>query len=155
MDYKELLDRSRIYLDEQMHLCNSVYGLDGCNRMDYEQETGQMIFSSLAYPRIVAEFLIAGSVSARSNTWLWSWDNPYLLDNVVGEMWKVKEYGEQYGIYKLVEPKWEAGEEDGWDMTAIAAYILKAKGAYKFPSDEIMSFALFMNIRKAGEGAML
>jgi len=155
MDYTDLLHRAKKYLEEQMHLCNSLYGLDACNRMDYEQETGQMIFSSLAYPKIVTGFLIAGSVSTRSNTWLWSWDNPYLLDKVIGDMWKVREYGERNSIYKLVEPKWEAREEDGWDMTAIAAYILKAKGAYKFPSDEIITFALFMKIRKVGEGIII
>jgi hypothetical protein len=155
MEYQDLLTEASRYLDQQIHICNLVYGLDACNRMDYEQETGQMIFSSLAYPKIITEFIIAGSVSQRSNTWLWSWDNPYLLDNVVGDIWKVREYGEQHSIFKLVEPKWNAQEQDGWDMTAIAAYILKAKGAYKFLSDEIISFALFLNIRKAGEGAML
>lgn len=152
MDYQDLLDRSKIYLEEHMHTCNAVYGLDGCNRMDYEQETGQMIFSSLAHPKIIADFRIAGSVSEISHTWLWSWDNPYLLDNIVEELWKVKEYGEKHGFNKLVEPKWNATIEDGWDMTAIAAYVLQAKGAYRFPSDEIITFALFMNIRKAGEG---
>jgi hypothetical protein len=155
MDFKELLDRSKNFLEEQMQLCNTLYGLDGCNRMDYEQETGRMIFSSLAYPEIITDFRIAGSVSGRSYTWLWSWDNPYLLDKVVGEVWKVKEYGEQHSIYKLVEPRWEATEEDGWDMTAITAYILEAKGAYRFPSDEIMTYAVFMDIRKVGENVML
>ena len=147
MEFEELLQLSKVYLDARIRRCNTAYGLDKCNRMDYEQETGKMVFSSLATPKIVAEFQIAGSVSSRSNTWLWAWDNPYLLDNVVKEVWKVKEYGEQHHIYKLVEPRWEATEDQGWDMTAIAAYILKAKGAYKFPSDKIMTFAVFTGIR--------
>ena len=148
MVYEEILRLSRVYLKEQINICNTAYGLDNCNRMDYEQETGKMIFSALATPKIISTFMIAGSVSARTNTWLWSWDNPYLLENVVKEMWKVRESGEKHHIYKLVEPKWEATEDEGWDMTAIAAYILKAKGAYKFPSEKIMTFAIFTGIRR-------
>ncbi len=148
MEFNELLNKSRIYLEDQISRCNSKYGLDQCNRMEYEQEKGQMIFSSLATPKIIADFQIAGSFSRDSGTWLWSWDNPYLLDNVVETMWKVKEFGEKHGIYQLVEPTREAGEEEGWDMTAIAAYVLKAKGAYRFPSDLIMTFAIFTGIRK-------
>jgi len=148
MEFEELLQLSLVYLEEQQEDCNAGYGLNKCNRMDYEQETGKMVFSSLATPKIITTFQIAGSFSSQSNTWLWSWDNPYLLENVVKELWKVKEYGEQHHIYKLVEPRWEATEDQGWDMTAIAAYIHKAKGAYKFPSDKIMTFAVFTGIRR-------
>jgi hypothetical protein len=148
MEYADLLALARAYLDEQVSLCNKVYGLDSCNRMDYEQETGQMVFSSLATPKIITTFQVAGSVSLHSNTWLWSWDNPYLLDKVVEEIRKVREYGMKHHLYKLAEPKWEATEEDGWDMTAVASYILKAKGAYKFPSDKILTYAVFTGIRK-------
>ena len=147
MEFEELLRHSRVYLEEQQEICNTRYGLHRCNRMDYEQETGQMIFSALATPKIITSFQIAGSVSSRSNTWLWSWDNPYLLEKVVNELWKVKQYGEKHHIYKLVEPKWEATEDEGWDMTAIAAYILQARGAYRFPSDGIITYAVFTAIR--------
>jgi len=92
-------------------------------------------------------FHMVGSVSDRSNTWMWSWDNPYLLDNVKEEMLKVKAYGEKNGIEKLIQPKWSGNEDDGWAMTAIAARILKAKGAFSFLSDEMMIYVVFSDVR--------
>ncbi len=149
-EFDDLLKRSLAYLDEQQRICNMKYKLNTCNRMEYEQETGEMIFSALGVPKVITIFQVVGSVSEKSNTWLWSWDNPYLLDKVNEEIWKVKEYGEKNDISKLKEAKWEAGDQDGWDMTAIAAYVLKAKGAYRFPSDEIMTYVVFTSIRQVG-----
>ena len=39
-----------------------------------------------------------------------------------------------------------AEEVDGWEMTAISAYLLKAKGAYRVPTGKTFSFMLFMEI---------
>jgi hypothetical protein len=53
-------------------------------------------------------------------------------------------------ILKTNKPtaKWSADIVDGWDMAAISAYILKAKGVYRVPSDDnkLFSFMLFKKI---------
>ena len=46
-------------------------------------------------------------------------------------MVKVKEYGAKHGFPALTTAKWDADEVDGWEMTSITAFILKAKGAYR------------------------
>lgn len=48
----------------------------------------------------------------------------------------------------LLTAKWSADIVDGWDMAAISAYILKAKGVYRVPSDDnkLFSFMLFKKI---------
>lgn len=92
-------------------------------------------------------YQVVGSVSDRSNTWMWSWDNPYLLDNVKEEMLKVKAFGKKHGIDKLIQSKWPGTEDDGWAMTAIASRVLKAKGAFSFISEEMMIFVVFSDIR--------
>ena len=48
-----------------------------------------------------------------------------------------------HGIWQLTTPKWEADETDGWEMTSISAYILQAKGAYRMPTADLFSFAIF------------
>ncbi|WP_409035712.1 DUF6882 domain-containing protein [Pedobacter africanus] len=64
-------------------------------------------------------------------------------------MGKVKSYGESRGFKKLIDRKWKADEIDGWEMTAIAAYVLKAKGAYRVPSkdEKLFLFMIFKNIK--------
>ena len=149
--YLELLEESRIYLDTHQEECEQEFRLNQFNRMDYEQETGKMIFSDVGViPRVVADYQIVGSLSERSNTWLWAWDNPYLLENTIQDIWEVKEMGDKNDIEKLISPKWEATKQDAWDMTAIAAYLLKAKGAYSFLSDDIRVFVILKQIKTIG-----
>ena len=150
----ELIRSSRIYMKKQRAHCERHFKLGQYNRMDYEQETGKMIFSDVGViPRVVADFQIVGSLSSRSDTWLWAWDNPYLLENTVTAVREVRKFGEENCITKLTEPKWKAEEKDAWDMTAVAAYILKALEMYAFPSDEIMVFTILTSIKPIGTGS--
>jgi hypothetical protein len=145
--YKNLLKQSREYLLKQQETITRQFGLDDYEQMDYEQETGKMIFTLKGGRMVRMSFQAVGSVSDRSNTWMWSWDNPYLLENITEEMLKVKSFGEKNGIEKLTNPKWPGNDDDGWEMTAIATWVLKAKGAFSFLSDEMMIFVVFTDIK--------
>ena len=63
----------------------------------------------------------------------------------------MKEYGLRRNFEKLITPKWTADQYDGWEMTAIASYLLKTKGAYRVPASngKLFSFMIFKNIRWA------
>lgn len=149
----ELIRNSRVYMKKQHARCEQLFKLEQYNRMDYEQDTGKMIFSNVGViPRLVADFQIIGSLSSRSNTWLWAWDNPYLLENTATAVREVRKFGEERGIQKLIEPRWKAEEKDACDMTVVSAFILKALETYSFPSDEIMVYTILTNIKPIGPG---
>jgi hypothetical protein len=149
--YQELLYESRLYLDSQQATCEQKYRLNQFNRMDYEQESGKMVFSDVGViPRVVADYQIVGSLSERSHTWMWAWENPYLLENTFQDIWKVKEFGDQNNVDRLTSPTWRATEQDAWDMTSIAAHLLKASGAYSFQSDDIRVFVIFTRVKTIG-----
>ena len=151
LQYLDLLEESRLYLESQQTECDRKYELNQFARMHYEQETGRMIFSNEGtFNKVVADYQIVGSLSGRSNTWLWAWDNPYLLENTIQDSWKVKEFGDKNNIDNLTNSKWEASEQEALDMTAIAANILKAKGFYSFLSDDIKVFVIFKRIKTIG-----
>jgi hypothetical protein len=145
-EYTDLLNKSREYLHGQQEIITKQYGLIDYERMDYEQDTGKMIFTVKDGRKVIMSFQVVGSISDRSNTWMWSWDNPYLLENVAEEMFKVKAYGEKNGVEKLVTARWPGNDDDGWEMTAIATWVLKAKGAFSFLSDEMLVFVVFTDI---------
>ena len=150
--YHELLNESKAYLEMQRLECERQFNLSSLHRMDYEQETCRMIFSDVSVqPRVSADFQIVGSLSGSSGTWLWSWDNQYLLDNTIEDIWSVKEFGDENGVERLSSPKWNASVEDAWDMTAISAYLLKAKGAYSFLSDDIRVFVVLKEMSNIGK----
>jgi Family of unknown function (DUF6882) len=146
MTYADILKQSREYLLSQQDIIKQKYGLDDYLQMDFEQETGKMIFTLQGGKKVGMSYCIVGSISDRSNTWMWSWDNPYLLDNVTDDMLIVRSFGEKNGLEKLTSPKWPGNDDDGWEMTAIAAWVLKAKGAFSFLSDEMMVFVVFRDI---------
>jgi hypothetical protein len=60
------------YLKAQQDILRDEYSLGGYERWDYDQETGEFIFSDGGIPKLIANFQVVGSISTVSNTWLWS-----------------------------------------------------------------------------------
>lgn len=156
MTFEELSNKSYEYLNEQQAICEDKYLLGKHERWFYDQETGLIIFYNEDKIILRIKFEAVGSISLISNTWLWSWANNTVLENTKQDILKVKEYGEKNDFEKLYQEKWNADEYDGWEMCAIAAYLLKAKGAYRVPSKEenIFSFKLFKKIEVVNESAL-
>jgi len=146
-EFNELIQQSLVYIENKQKELVESFNLDNFSRVEYEQETGVMVFSEEGIQqRVVAHFQVIGTYSDASQTWLWAWDNPYLLENTTRASGKLKEFGEQNKIKKLTEPKWEATRQDAWEMTALAAQMLHAKGVQIIPSDEILAFVVLMEV---------
>lgn len=139
------------YLKQQQDSVKKKYKLSFYESWYYDQETGELTFSDSTIKKVIIDYEEVGSVSLVSNTWLWSWGNSYILPKVKSEIPVVKEYGEKRKFDKLTNRKWTADQYDGWEMASIAAYLMKAKGAYRIPSDNdsLFSFVIFKNIRWA------
>lgn len=139
------------YLNEQQDFCNAVYKKNNCSNWYYDQYKGELTFSAHGIKKLIIDFEEVGLFSLKSNTWLWAWKNPRLEEKVRSEISRVRDFGYKRRFEKLTYPKWSADERDGWDMTAIAAYLMKAKGAFKMPSSNKMfnTFMIYKNIRRA------
>ena len=146
-DYSKLVDESNEYLRAVLDAAKTDFNLGSYERYDWDQERGELVFSDQGVPKVVAKIQFIGSISTKSGTWLWSWDNATVLDGIKDQMQRVRGFGKEHGISKLTTAKWEAEEVDGWEMTAISAKILKAKGAYRSPDDDGFTFMVFTDIR--------
>ena len=144
--FNQLLDESSAYLNEKIEWCKSEYNIGTYERYDWNQETGELIWSDAGIPKIVAKIQFVGSVSKKSNTWLWSWANPTILDDVKKDILSVKAFGEKHQIERLTTAKWLAEEVDGWEMTSIAAKLCGAKGAYRSPDGDGFTFLIITDI---------
>lgn len=100
--------------------------------------------AGVAYVRAEVQFV--GSVSRSTGTWLWGWANDDVDREVTRDMGDVRLYGESHGIWQLTTAKWEADQVDGWEMAAIAAYILQARGAYRAPYEHVFSYLTFRSV---------
>ncbi|WP_400190856.1 DUF6882 domain-containing protein [Hymenobacter sp. B81] len=151
ISYDSLTHRACAYLQLQQARCDSAYHLSEYDNWYYDEATGQLTFSDPTLPKLVIDYEYVGSVSLKSNTWLWAWDNSHSYEKVRSEIGQVRAFGLRRGesFMKLTEPLWTADECDGWDMTAIAAYLMKAKGAYRVPLNDntLYSFMIFKSVR--------
>ncbi|MBZ4189616.1 DUF6882 domain-containing protein [Niabella beijingensis] len=150
ISYENLSKKANAYLEQQQDRCIQLYGLGAYESWYYDQLTGELSFSDGGIKKLAIDYEEVGSVSMESQTFLWAWDNPYIEPKIKSEIGKVKAFGVKRNFKKLMTAKWNADEQDGWEMTAIAAYLLKAKGAYRAPASDssLFSFMLFKHIRR-------
>ncbi len=146
--FAQLITASYAYLRGQQAKCIKEFHLGQTDRFDLDQYTGQITFSSHGKPQIIANFQIVGDVSTKSNTWLWAWGNSSLNPVLTKDAKKVADYGDKHKFELLTQKTWPATEADGWAMTAIAAKILHAKGAYRAPSRQGPLFVGLTSLRR-------
>jgi hypothetical protein len=119
---------------------------------DWNQDTGQLVFTSPGRPTLVADIQFVGDVSKRSGTWLWAWANPSVTENIKRGSRVVKQFGETRGIWRLTKDKWKADQADGWQMTAIAVDVLRADASYRTEDEGGYTFMTVSNLRIAPQG---
>jgi hypothetical protein len=143
------MDDAVAYLHARQDALRTQFDLGSFKRYDWHQDSGQLIFTRDDRAQLVADVQFVGGVSSRSHTWLWSWANHSILEPVKHQIRRVRMLGEEQRFLKLACARWPADEGDGWDMTAVAAYLLQAKGAYRSPSDYGFSFLVLTDIHRA------
>lgn len=120
----------------------SIWGLGHSERWDLNQNDGHLIF---IFPdKIVScDAQIIGSWHRPSQTWRWAWSNPSVRKSLAVQSEKIKAYGTQRKIEKLITEKWSATEEDAWQMAALACLICNAQGVYRGPAGDTFVFIAF------------
>lgn len=146
--FAQLITSSYAYLHQQQEKCIKEFGLGQTDRFDLSQYTGEITFSRQGKPQVIAKFQIVGDVSNKSKTWLWAWANSSLNPDLVTDSVKVAEYGDKQKLEALTTETWPATEADGWAMTAVAAKLLHAKGAYRAPSRQGPLFVIIKSLRR-------
>src|SRR5580700_405954 len=92
-----------IGLNEQL---KEKYKLSSYERFDYDQQSGEFVFSDKGVAKVVAKFQIVGSVANEAKTWLWSWANASILETACDQIHRVRDFGYTNSIRKLTERKW-------------------------------------------------
>jgi hypothetical protein len=60
---------------------------------------------------------------------------------------RLRVFGEVRAIPELTTPCWECEEQAGWEMSALAGYVLGADGIYRAPFEHQRWFMLLSNLR--------
>lgn len=145
-EFQELLDTSMAELTIKTE-AHKAWGLGSFDRWDLDQVAGDLVFSNDAGTTASAPAQIIGTFNSDDNTWLWAWDNPSIEQPLTEHARKLKEYGEQHGIARLTERKWEGDESDGFRMAALAVKLCEAQGAYRGPAGTTYVFMTFGEVQ--------
>jgi hypothetical protein len=136
-------------LQAKQDLLDERFAISRHDRWDLDLEAGEIVFAMEDKPLLIAGVQVVGTVSTLSETWLWSWANYKIPTNAVSELSAVRDFGEAENFANLTVPKWPAEAVDGWEMTAVAAKVLGASGAYRTPNDTGFTYLSLMDVRPA------
>lgn len=136
-------------LHDKQDALKERFSLGAHKRWDWDQDRGELVFSNDGVPAVIAKIEFVGSTSTQSDTWLWSWANPSVVESVRSRILAVRDFGEGRDFPRLTVPKWPAEEVDGWEMAAIAAHVLDGQGVYRTPDDAGLTFMVLTEVRFA------
>jgi hypothetical protein len=118
-------------------------------RWDWDHESVTLTFSDPELPTVRIDVSVVGTTEGSS--WQWSWANRNIPDQNKLDMERVREYGEVNSLEKLKSAFLDADEYTGWEMTAVAAHVLDAPGAYSFPTELGRCWLLYRRIEQLPE----
>lgn len=127
-------------------LCEGEFKISSWPRWDYNLERGTLTFSANGVPKVLASIQVIGTTSVSGGTWMWGWANESLSPKVTKEVAKVREFGLAGNIPELTKAELPDDEYLGWGMTAVAAKLLGAKGAYRCPGDNGFVYVVYSSI---------
>jgi hypothetical protein len=153
--FEQYVDESSRRFERLQEGMKAKWKIGQYEHFDWDQQTGRIAFSSNGKVAVLAEIQFAGTFSKKSETWFWAWANSSIEERLRRESAAVAKFGRKEGFPSLVWEKWAADEEEAWRMTAVAARILGAEGAYRTESDGVYSYLLLKNIREAPLGYLV
>jgi hypothetical protein len=117
-------------------------------RWDWDEVAVTLTFTDPVSPTLQIDVTVVGSTEGTS--WEWSWANPNIPAREKLDMERVREFGEANGYERLKSAFLDADDYAGWEMTAVAAHVLDALGAYRFPTDRGYCYLVYRKIEEIG-----
>ncbi len=131
--------------------CDNDFHIDSWARWDYDLDRATLTFSQDKVPKVIASIQVVGTTSTTDGAWLWGWANENLPTTATKAIKKVRAFGESENLAELTRSSCPDDEYHGWAMTAIAAKVLEAKGAYRCPNENGFVYMLYSSIRLASD----
>jgi len=131
--------------------CEREFRITSWPRWHYDLDAGTLTFSEGGVPKVVASIQVVGTTSQDKGTWLWGWANSHLPAKVTEALSRVRAFGEAEGLTELTSESLPDDEYLGWDMTAVAAKILGATGAYRCPVEDGFVYLVYFSLQAVTE----
>src|SRR5687767_7872694 len=95
ISFEDLSKKAYDYLNGQQDTNNAIYKIGNYQNWFYDQFTGELTFSDNGIKKLIVDYEEVGSLSIKTNTWLWAWNNPHLEEKIKSEIGIVRDYGKK------------------------------------------------------------
>jgi hypothetical protein len=138
-------DRCNERLDVLQDAAEAEYGLGHFDRWTADVDAGVLHFHADGGD-VDADFYAVGSVA--SDSFQWAWSNTTLPPALRTRSEGLKALAEETGLEIFALRKWgEAGEQEGWDMIAIAIERLGGVAGYRLPGSNADLYVVITALR--------
>src|SRR5262249_28736470 len=90
---------------------------------------------------------IIGSFDSEAGSWMWAWANSSIAASLTRDSLRVREYGEQHQIRRLITGTWPAEELDGCHRTALANRLYASNRVSRGPGGGAFVFFTFGQVQ--------
>jgi hypothetical protein len=156
-EYVALLTVASDSLTARQHRLDAEFHFAAHQRFDWDEEAGLLVFSDHDTAKVISHIQFVGEVTTRDSSWRWSWGNDDVAPPMQRATRSARWYGWRHGIRLLRQPHWTGDQQDGWEMTALTAWITDAVGAYRAPYSDSSgySFPVLRDMRRAPPGTLV
>ncbi|MHC5903476.1 DUF6882 domain-containing protein [Streptomyces sp. S6] len=113
------------------------FGLSGDVQYDWSLDDARITWSRDGKVFLTGRLTMIGSVSVSQQTWLWSWANASLPHAAVGDMERVRQFGEENDYPVLPWPGFTHTPELVAEARTVAASVLDADGLWTESTDDV------------------
>ncbi|WP_411072300.1 DUF6882 domain-containing protein [Streptomyces sp. cmx-4-25] len=127
------------------------FGLSGDVQYDWSMDDARITWSRDGEVFLTGRLTVIGSVSVAQRTWLWSWANESLPRAALGDMERVRRFGEENGYPVLPWPGFEYDPELVAEARTVAASVLGAEGLWAESTDDVQLHFMIHDLALAAE----
>jgi hypothetical protein len=120
-------------------------------RWDFDEDARALSFSDPDRATLIADVRIVGAYT-EAHTFSWGWSTHPGGGLLVAGLDTLRVFGDVRGMDVLTTTDWKASVDDGWEMVAVAGYLLGCQGVYRADYDDRFWFMLLSNWRQSRRG---
>ncbi len=146
-EFRDYIETAYSWLEQRQDELQKEYPLGQYESYWYDQEDGTLQFRTGDEVALSFSYILIGSWSKPKETFMWGWGNQTVDEARREESAQIKELAAVTACDLFDKPVFRADQEMAWEMVALAARHLEAKGLYRVPHEELHIFFALMEVR--------
>ncbi|MFF3602314.1 DUF6882 domain-containing protein [Streptomyces sp. NPDC002463] len=135
--WEEVVGAARERARSRQALMIERHGLSGDVQYHWSMDDARITWSRNGTAFLTGRITMIGSVSLSHETWLWSWANDSLPPAVLGDIDRVRAFGEANGFPVLPWPGFDYDPALVAEARTVAASVLDAEGLWADSTDDV------------------